>query len=44
MERKPLTVALEDKDDKYFRGAYHRKIAVLSDIILKYYCCKQRQK
>ena len=32
MQLKPLTVALENKDNNYFRGAYHRKIAVSSDI------------
>ena len=32
MQPKPLTVALEDKNDNYFRDVYHRKIAVSSDI------------
>ena len=35
MQLKPLTaavIALEDKDSNYFRGIYHREIAVSSDI------------
>ena len=32
MQLEPLTVALENKDNNYFRGTYTRKIAVPSDI------------